>query len=61
MSRSVSGSGRHTERNGEVLVYRMLRWGHEYVDKGMQYDEEQHREQQIGVLEMRAATLGLVV
>src|SRR5262249_36284599 len=29
-----------------LLVYRMLRWGHEYVDKGMQYYEDRHREQQ---------------
>jgi len=42
-----------------VLVYRMLRWGHEYVDKGMQYYEDRHREQQIRVLKKRAATLGL--
>src|SRR5947208_5634026 len=44
-----------------VLVYRMLRWGHEYVDKGMQYYEERHREQQIRLLQKRAAKLGLVV
>lgn len=44
-----------------VLVYRMLRWGHEYVDKGMQYYEERHREQQIRLLKKRAAALGLVV
>jgi DNA-binding HxlR family transcriptional regulator len=44
-----------------VLVYRMLRWGHEYVDKGMQYYEERHREQQIRLLKKRAATLGLVL
>jgi len=44
-----------------VLVYRMLRWGHEYVDKGMQYHEERHREQQIRFLQKRAAKLGLVV
>ncbi|HEY2644705.1 MAG TPA: IS110 family transposase [Galbitalea sp.] len=44
-----------------VLVYRMLRWGHEYVDKGMQYYEERHREQQIRLLKKRAAKLGLVV
>ena len=25
------------------LVYRMLKWGHEYVDKGLQYYEERHR------------------
>jgi hypothetical protein len=44
-----------------VLVYRMLRWGHQYVDKGMQYYEERHRDQQIRLLKKRAATLGLVV
>ena len=44
-----------------VLVYRMLRYGHEYVDKGMQYYEERHREQQIRHLKQRAAKLGLVV
>ena len=44
-----------------VLVYRMLRWGQEYVDKGMQYYEERHREQQIQLLKKRAAKLGLVV
>jgi transposase len=26
------------------LVYRMLKWGHEYVDKGLQYYEQRHRE-----------------
>jgi transposase len=44
-----------------TLVYRMLRWGHEYVDKGMQYYEDRHREQQIRLLTKRAAALGLVV
>jgi transposase len=44
-----------------VLVYRMLRWGHEYVDKGMQYYEERSREQQLRQLRKRAAALGLQV
>src|SRR5262249_456671 len=44
-----------------VLVYRMLRWGQEYVDKGMQYYEERHRDQQIRLLKKRAAKLGLLV
>jgi transposase len=44
-----------------VLVYRMLRWGQEYVDKGMQYYEERHREQQIHQLKKRAVKLGLIV
>jgi hypothetical protein len=41
------------------LVYRMLKWGHEYVDKGLQYYEERHRQQQVQLLKKRAATLGL--
>jgi transposase len=43
------------------LVYRMLRWGHEYVDKGLQYYEERHRQQQVHLLRKRAAKLGLQV
>jgi transposase len=41
------------------LVYRMLKWGHEYVDKGLRYYEERHREQQVQLLKQRAAKLGL--
>ena len=41
------------------LVYRMLKWGHEYVDKGLQYYEERHREQQLQLLKKKAAKLGL--
>jgi hypothetical protein len=43
------------------LVYRMLRWGQEYVDKGMQYYEERHRQQQIRLLQKRAAKLGFLI
>ncbi len=43
------------------LVYRMLKFGHEYVDKGASYYEEQHRQQQIALLKKRAAKLGLQV
>ena len=43
------------------LVYRMLKWGHEYVDRGMQYYEERHRDQQIHLLKKRAAKLGLKI
>jgi transposase len=43
------------------LVYRMLRWGHAYVDKGMQYYEDRHRQQQIHLLKKRAAKLGLQI
>ena len=41
------------------LVYRMLTWGHEYVDKGLQYYEERHRQQQVELLKKRAAKLNL--
>ena len=41
------------------LVYRLLKWGHEYVDKGLQYYEERHRQQQVHLLKKRAAKLGL--
>ena len=43
------------------LVYRMLKWGHEYVDKGLQYYEQRHREQQVQLLKKRSAKLGLQV
>jgi len=43
------------------LVYRMLKWGHEYVDKGLQYYEERHRRQQVQLLTKRAAKLGLQI
>jgi transposase len=41
------------------LVYRMLTWGHEYVDKGLQYYEQRHRQQQVDLLKKRAAKLNL--
>lgn len=41
------------------LVYRLLRWGHAYIDKGQQYYEARHREQQLQLLTRRAAKLGL--
>jgi hypothetical protein len=36
----------------------LLKWGHEYVDKGLLYYEERHREQQVQLLKERAAKLG---
>ena len=44
-----------------LLVYRMLKWGHEYVDKGIQHYEERHRHQQVQLLKKRAAALGLQI
>ena len=41
------------------LVYRMLKYGQAYVDKGTEYYEERFRQQQIQLLRKRAAKLGL--
>jgi len=43
------------------LVYRMLKYGQEYVDKGMQYYDERYRKQQIDLLKKKAAKLGLQI
>jgi len=43
------------------LVYRMLKYGQAYVDKGTEYYEERFRQQQIHLLRKRAAKLGLQV
>jgi hypothetical protein len=40
------------------LVYRMLRYGMQYVDKGAATYQEQHRQLQIKQLKWKAATLG---
>jgi hypothetical protein len=40
------------------LVYRMLRYGMKYVDKGAATYQEQHRQLQIKQLKRKAATLG---
>jgi transposase len=41
------------------LVYRLLKYGQHYVDKGLQYYEQRYREQQIAFLQKRALSLGL--
>ena len=43
------------------LVYRMLKYGQQYVDKGAEYYERRNREQQIEFLRKKAAQLGLQV
>jgi hypothetical protein len=43
------------------LVYRMLKYGQEYVDKGMQYYEDRYRCQQVDRLKKRAAKLGFQI
>ena len=39
----------------------MLKYGQDYVDKGMQYYEDRHRCQQIVLLQKSAAKLGLQI
>jgi len=41
------------------LVYRMLKYGQQYVDKGASYYEQRYRQQQIQFLRQKATKLGL--
>jgi transposase len=43
------------------LVYRMLRYGEQYVDRGMKYYEEKYREHEIRSIQKKAKDLGLAV
>jgi transposase len=43
------------------LVYRMLKYGQPYVDKGAEYYEQRNRPLQIEFVRKRAAQLGLQV
>src|SRR5713101_2124088 len=43
------------------LVYRMLRYGMQFVDKGTEFYEAQHRKQQVNYLKWKAADLGLQI
>jgi len=43
------------------LVYRMLKYGDQYIDRGAEYYEQKNRQQQIDFIRKRAAQLGLVV
>ena len=43
------------------LVYRMLKYGQQYVDKGAEYYEQRNRQQQIEFVRRKAAQLGLQV
>src|SRR6201987_5916365 len=43
------------------LVYRMLRYGMQYVDQGAQFYDAQHRQQQINYLKRKAANLGFQI
>ena len=41
------------------LVYRMLKFGEAYVDRGIEYYEQKYREQEIKALHRKANALGL--
>jgi hypothetical protein len=41
------------------LVYRMLKYGQQYVDKGMQHYEQKFREQRVKWLKKQAKDLNL--
>ena len=41
------------------LVYRMLKFGEQYVDKGNQFYEQKYRDQQVKALSRKAAQLGM--
>ncbi|HXY49103.1 MAG TPA: IS110 family transposase [Terriglobales bacterium] len=43
------------------LVYRMLRYGEHYVDRGMKYYEEKYRQNEIRNMHKRAKDLGLLL
>jgi transposase len=43
------------------LVYRLVRYGQQYVDKGLDYYEQRFREQQTALLRNRAASLGFQI
>jgi hypothetical protein len=43
------------------LVYRVLRYGMQFVDKGAEFYEAQHRTLQINYLKWRAAKMGLQI
>jgi hypothetical protein len=41
------------------LVYRLLKYGEAYVDKGREFYEHNYREQQVRMLSKRAAAMGM--
>jgi len=43
------------------LVYRMLKYGQQYVDKGAEYYEQRNRQQQVEFVRKKAAQPGLQV
>jgi hypothetical protein len=44
-----------------VLIYRMLKYGTQYVDKGMEHYETKYRETKLQYLRSQAAKLGMAL
>jgi len=53
--KAITAMAHHLAR----LVYRMLKYGQEYVDKGMEYYQRKYRDQQIKIILRKAKDLGL--
>ena len=43
------------------IIYRMLKYGEAYVDKGQQFYEQKYRQQQLRMLAKKAAELGVQI
>src|SRR3954452_2098963 len=56
-SKAITAMAHHLAR----LVYRMLKYGQEYIDKGMEYYQQRYQNQQIKWLEKKAKDLGLAI
>ena len=55
--KAITAMAHHLAR----LVYRMLKYGQEYIDKGMEYYQQRYQSQQIKWLEKKAKDLGLTI
>jgi len=49
------------QNGGVQTVYRLLKYGQQYVDKGAEYYERRNRRQQIEFVRKKAAQLGLQI
>ena len=56
---SLSERSRVGATRARPTVYRMLKYGQQYVDKGMEHYDQSYRDQQLQSLKKKAAKLGL--
>lgn len=50
-----------TARKLATLIYRLLRWGQQYVDEGAEAFEQRHQVMRIGALKAKAKELGFAL